>query len=249
MSAGHFYTVTTNPSVNIKETQIGNETQERLDFPFYTYVDMEDEDAITYQYSGTFAGQSTGKTKAKPQSTLIKFGYTFNQYLGVELRYAGIGGSPDERTLKTNLMAPAMLTVLPQNGPSSGNEEVFDNDTTNTTVHEKIELDSFYGIFLRAGFHTWKLYPYAVLGYTQAEISSRITSVTFNREARIGPDTITIPLTVDIQNAKASGFSYGGGIDYYLEENFAVNLEYMSYLRDSALEIDGLNLNLTYTFR
>ena len=261
MSAGLFYAATTNPTSDYLDVEFGG----TANIGAYTEIETSDEgmSANTYEYTGKFEGNTVGNIKAKPQSTLIKLGYSFNQYISIELRFAGmIGGSPKETTIKTELEDPdeahiyrqrTGIAPTPEDQRTSGTVNPIADDN-NPTINANVSMDNFYGLFVRTGIHTWKLYPYAILGYTQAQISSELESITFERIdlGGRGDQAITIPasyLNTNLKNTSVSDFSYGIGIDYYLEENFAVNLEYMSYLRDSALEIDGLNLSLTYTFR
>lgn len=106
-------------------------------------------------------------------------------------------------------------------------------------VNISTKLKHFYGAYVRGTIPIVDtFYPYAVVGYTQAEVETKID--------------------YQIQNPNISGsakgsdsdgdISFGVGADIRLTSNTDLNLEYMNYYDKDDVSIDGLSLGFTYRF-
>jgi len=92
-----------------------------------------------------------------------------------------------------------------------------------------VELDSMYGAYIRGGIKAGEsFFPYAVLGYTRGKISA-----SFNRFSA---------------SASESDVSFGLGADFFVNEKFTINVEYMSYFDKDGAEIDGFSLGFVSSF-
>ena len=67
------------------------------------------------------------------------------------------------------------------------------------------EIDSMYGLYVRAEYPIHNFKPYLVVGFTEVEIALNSVGI----------------------SSDDAGFSYGVGMDYKFNDKFAVNLEYM----------------------
>lgn len=90
-----------------------------------------------------------------------------------------------------------------------------------------VDLDRIYGFYVRATLPTDTFFsPYAVAGYSNAK------------------------LEFDGESARDSedGGSWGGGITFSLEGPLTLDAEWIQYVDQDQLDIDGFNLGLTYRF-
>lgn len=97
-------------------------------------------------------------------------------------------------------------------------------------IHEgKIEIDYFYGAYLRGTIPvTDYIYPYATLGFTNLQLEFKSPTLR--------------------EQDSSSDISYGLGVDIRLSTNSDFNLEYMNYYDKDDIEIDGFSLGFTYRF-
>lgn len=105
------------------------------------------------------------------------------------------------------------------------------DDTVNEFgINVDVELEELYGAYFIAGIPNSSLfYPYAVAGYTRAEMD--VSAWGFS------------------ESASESDFSYGLGTDIRFSENFAANIEFMRYMDKDGVEVDGLSAGIKYTFK
>jgi len=105
-----------------------------------------------------------------------------------------------------------------------------DDSVTFEGVGVDVELKSLYGAYLRAGFPVSEVvYPYALLGYTRAEIRA------------------TVPGVVGITES-GSDVAFGLGADINFPGSFSLNLEYTNYYDDDGVEIDAMSIGLAARF-
>ncbi|MEE4186596.1 MAG: porin family protein [Gammaproteobacteria bacterium] len=84
------------------------------------------------------------------------------------------------------------------------------------------EAKNYQGAYARWGVSaTQTLYPYGILGYSRAKAKGTGTE---------------------------SGFSYGFGVDFRLEDGIDINVEYLALLDTSDVELEGLLLSFTKSF-
>lgn len=105
-----------------------------------------------------------------------------------------------------------------------------DDDTVNVLgTPVKLELNHFYGAYLRGTLPvTDTFYPYAVVGFTRAELEAKASGVS--------------------DSDSGSDVSFGLGADIRLTSNTDLNLEYMNYYDKDDLAIDGFSVGFTYRF-
>ncbi|WP_319782238.1 porin family protein [Oceanisphaera sp. IT1-181] len=71
-------------------------------------------------------------------------------------------------------------------------------------------------------------YPYAILGYTRAELEEKSPGKS--------------------EKSSNDDISFGIGADIRLNSNTDLNLEYMNYLDKDDVAIDGFSVGVTYRF-
>lgn len=92
-----------------------------------------------------------------------------------------------------------------------------------------VELDYMYGAYLRAGFPAAEsFYPYAVLGYTQIELTASAGGFS--------------------ASDSDSDVSFGLGADIGFSDNTLLNLEYMNYFDKDGAEISAFSIGITGKF-
>jgi len=102
-------------------------------------------------------------------------------------------------------------------------------DDDSVSVFE-VDLREIAGAYFKAGIPTnIGLYPYAILG------------VTYGRIEVSGP--------IDGSGEfDETDFSYGAGLDYWVDPSFSLGLEYMVWIDKSGAEWSGFTLGLNFTF-
>tara|TARA_R110001583_G_scaffold60835_3_gene180416 strand:+ start:998 stop:1546 length:549 start_codon:yes stop_codon:yes gene_type:complete len=93
-----------------------------------------------------------------------------------------------------------------------------------------LELDHFYGAYLRGGFQaSEEVSPYVVIGYTKGELTAS--------EPGVGSKT-----------ASESDMSFGFGVDFLVDNLVTVNIEYMRYLDKDGFDVSGPSLGISSSF-
>lgn len=92
------------------------------------------------------------------------------------------------------------------------------------------ELKNLYGAYFVAGIPNESMfYPYAVAGYTRAELEASVYGYS--------------------ESGAESSFSYGIGTDIRFTETFAGNIEFMRYMDKDGFEMDGLSAGIKFLFK
>lgn len=93
----------------------------------------------------------------------------------------------------------------------------------------KVELDNFYGAYLRGGIPTGEVfYPYAILGFTKGKMSASGGGLSMSDSD--------------------SDLSYGVGADFSVSDSLKINAEYMSYIDKDDFEISGFTAGVAFSF-
>lgn len=93
----------------------------------------------------------------------------------------------------------------------------------------KTEIENFVGLYAKLGVPTGiGLYPYVIAGVTDGEVKL---------SARGWSD-----------KADDNDISLGVGVQYLVDRNWAVGIEYMKYMDTDDFEISGVSLGATYRF-
>jgi opacity protein-like surface antigen len=104
-----------------------------------------------------------------------------------------------------------------------------DDDAEVMNAKTDINLDLFYGAYVLGGIPiTEYFYPYALIGYTKAELE--LNSADFASEYKEG----------DI--------SFGVGVNFDVSNQFAINLEYLQYIEENGVELSGPTLGFLFYF-
>ncbi len=92
-----------------------------------------------------------------------------------------------------------------------------------------VDLDNFFGAYIRAGVPvTEYFFPYAVLGYTRAEVTASVPGYSSESESE-------------------SDVSFGAGADIKVNNNLSINVEYTNYYDKDDEKIDGISISaVTY---
>ena len=109
----------------------------------------------------------------------------------------------------------------------------FGDDTENAYGYDvDLELDNFYGAYLRAGYPMSKtIYPYAVVGMTRASFDAHLSNYP------------SLGVEESVTDA-----SFGLGADFRLSNTLSLNLEYMDYISDDNIDLDGLSIGINKHF-
>jgi len=91
-----------------------------------------------------------------------------------------------------------------------------------------LEIDNFYGAYVRAMLPTGSVTPYLLLGYTHG----KVTASTFAASA----------------SESDSDASYGVGVDLFATKTTAINIEYAKLFEGEGYEVDGVSLGVAFKF-
>jgi opacity protein-like surface antigen len=93
-----------------------------------------------------------------------------------------------------------------------------------------LELDHFYGAYLRGGFQASdEVSPYVIIGYTKGELTGSAP----------GAESATV---------SESDMSLGFGVDFLVDNLVTVNIEYMRYLDKDGFDVSGPSLGISSSF-
>ncbi|HSC68583.1 MAG TPA: porin family protein [Cellvibrio sp.] len=92
-----------------------------------------------------------------------------------------------------------------------------------------VSLDLFYGAYVLGGAPiTEHIYPYVAMGYSKAEFEINAS----DRSAEY----------------KENDISFGAGVNFDVSDKFAINLEYMQYIKENGVELSGPTAGFIYYF-
>lgn len=93
-----------------------------------------------------------------------------------------------------------------------------------------LELDHFYGAYLRGGFQASdEVSPYVIIGYTEGELTGSAP----------GANSATV---------SESDMSLGFGVDFLVDNSVTVNIEYMRYLDKEGFDVSGPAFGISSSF-
>lgn len=93
----------------------------------------------------------------------------------------------------------------------------------------KTEIENFVGIYAKLGLPTEiGLYPYVIAGVTDGEVKVSGRGISDTEDD--------------------NDISLGIGLQYVVDRNWAVGVEYMKYMDTDDFEISGLSIGATYKF-
>ncbi len=91
-----------------------------------------------------------------------------------------------------------------------------------------IEIDHYWGIYLKPKYEADGFQIYGLLGYASAELT-----------ASYGGDSVS---------ADEDGLSYGLGFEWFFGNSMSANVEYMEIINDSDFDSPSFNIGLNYYF-
>jgi outer membrane immunogenic protein len=104
-----------------------------------------------------------------------------------------------------------------------------DDDIRGPGTKADVSLDLFYGVYVLGGAPvTEHIYPYAALGYSRAELE--INDPGFSAEY------------------KENDISFGVGVNFDVSNTFAINVEYLQYVKENGVELSGPTAGFVYYF-
>ena len=108
-----------------------------------------------------------------------------------------------------------------------------DTDEMTNLLEHLVDLEVYYGCYLRAGTDVGRFYPYLLAGWTSVSIDrgsngfrSRRYHTTWQR----------------------ADFSYGIGADMHINDLWAVNAEWGQYIETASDDVSGFRMGLVYSF-
>ncbi len=194
---------------------------------------------------GDFTIDNVSNFDSDFNAAILRFGYQFHPNFSVEGRY-GIGLGDDKGTASVSIADGAMVEVTGGAVANGGTDTAITN--INARLEADTELDSLYGVFLRAGVSAGSFYPYAIIGYTEGK--GETTNARFIASGDVAGVAGRQTLVVEYENEDdtESDFSYGIGADFHFGNNLAANAEWMSYLDKDGAKIGGFQIGLVYSF-
>ena len=168
-----------------------------------------------------------------------RFGVRFTENFAAEIRGGiGLGDDTNESTItNADFSEYAFFGIPLTTFGISG--------TGNASGGGTLELDHFFGAYLRAGAPIGEsFFPYALLGYTRADISASVSlSVTPQ-----GGQTSAASVNV---SGSDTDISFGLGADYKFNDRFSLNAEWINYVdkSDGELgELSGFSVGALFNF-
>ncbi len=194
---------------------------------------------------GDFTVDDVGNFEADVNAAILRFGYQFHPNFSVEGRY-GIGLGDDKGTASVSIADGATVEVTGGEVTAGGADAAITN--ISSQLEADTELDSLYGVFLRAGISASSFYPYAIIGYTEGEGETTNARFTASGDVAGVTDRQTLVVEYESEDETESDFSYGIGADFHFGNNLAANAEWMSYLDKDGAKIGGFQIGLVYSF-
>ena len=144
--------------------------------------------------------------------------YAGLNYTFMNVDFDNINKDADVGTIsgKVGVMANEYIGLEARAGFGATDDDIYGVD---------VEIDNFFG-----GYATFNMVnespvtPYAVIGFTRAELEA------------------------GTESDDGSDFSYGAGINFAMAQNVSGNLEYMRYYDDDDVTVDGIGLGVQFNF-
>lgn len=95
-------------------------------------------------------------------------------------------------------------------------------------VDVDLEIDNFYGAYVRAMLPTGSVTPYLLLGYTHGKLTASALGTSASESD--------------------SDASYGVGVDLFATKTTAINVEYAKLFEGDGYEVDGISLGVAFKF-
>lgn len=134
--------------------------------------------------------------------------------------------SPDAFTVSISSEISEVLDWSARIGASSSEDSATINGFRTTG-----DVEYFYGAYIIGKIPTQvSIKPYGIVGITEAKAEASYTEIGLFFED------------------KGSDFSFGFGIDYQINAELSVNLEYMSYIKKTDYELETTSLGFKWTF-
>jgi|GEM_PF-351710 len=168
-------------------------------------------------------------TLSRIKATELFGGYKYNDALGVELR---IGNG------KSTGIGEASIDGTGTNGFASGERHI--------TSYAR-EIGNYRSIYYKPELVNDEAKLYALLGYSQVDTSSVITDAAYQLNTSTG-NYDSKATTVTKSKYSVSGYSYGIGIGFVLNEHFNINIEYRNICEDISNKPNLAAVNVDYRF-
>lgn len=95
-------------------------------------------------------------------------------------------------------------------------------------VSVDLEIDNFYGAYVRGMLPTGTFTPYGLLGWTKGKLTASASGFSIS-----GSD---------------SDLSYGIGADAWLSKTTALNFEFGRLIKGDGYKVDGLSVGIAFKF-
>jgi opacity protein-like surface antigen len=157
------------------------------------------------------------------KGTEIFGGYKYNAALGVELRLG-------------NGRSTGVSQYYPL--PDAQGDLQKEPDWTPTFANLERKLGNYTSIYYKPELVNDEAKLYLLLGYTSADTSMKVTGTSGADKGKV----------IKSGSRSMSGYSYGLGVGFVIDEHFNINLEYRNICEDMGTKPNIASLNLDYRF-
>lgn len=103
-----------------------------------------------------------------------------------------------------------------------------DDTVTVSGVGIAVEVDNFFGAYVRGILPLGRISPYGLIGYTKGEVTARVGNISVSDDD--------------------SDFSYGLGADFNLNKTSAINVEWAKLFSGADFDVYALSVGYKYSF-
>ena len=132
------------------------------------------------------------------------------------------------KELNPNLAIEGRLGI----GLSDGNTSIIVPGIPPVTVDLSLDIDNFYGVYLKGMLPTGSITPYGLIGWTKGKLTATATGG---------------GLSASYSDSDSS-VSYGIGVDFQMSKTAALNLEYGQLLKGDGYKLNGFSAGVTFKF-
>jgi opacity protein-like surface antigen len=106
---------------------------------------------------------------------------------------------------------------------------------TSGTTNEEVKLDHIFSYLAKVQAPiNENIHAYVLLGGSTAKATATITT----------PNVVFLATGTNTISSKSSSFSFGGGLDFQIQDSLSIGAEYMRYYKD----VSGFSANLKFIF-
>ncbi len=111
-------------------------------------------------------------------------------------------------------------------------DDGFGVDILGTPVTVSLDIDNFYGVYLKGRLPTGLITPYGLIGWTKGKLTATAAGGGISAS----------------YSDSDSSVSYGFGVDFPVGKTTAINLEYAQLLKGDGYKINGISVGMAFRF-